>query len=103
MGEHGAACGVEAGRWAGEVGASFGMEVKGVFRRVAIGLGGSRCVCLDIGGFSDRVGRIWRRGVVFPGAMFASEEQRGELALVKFRLLIWRFRLPHGIGHRRAS
>ena len=102
MGEHGAACGVEGGRWAGEVGASFGMEVEGVFRRVTIALGGSRCVCLGIGGFSDRGGRIWRRGVVFPGVMSASEEQRGELALVKFRLLIWRFWLPYGVGHRRA-
>ena len=88
MGEHGAACGVEAGRWATEVGASFGMEVEGGFRRVTIALGGSRCLCLDIGGFSDRGGSIWGRSVVLPGAMFASEEQRGELALVKFRLLI---------------
>ena len=91
VGEHGAACGVEVGRWASEVGASFGMKVEGFFCGVTIALWGNRCICLDIGGSSDRGGGIWGRSVVLPGAMFASEEQRGELALIKFRLLIWRF------------
>ena len=74
MGEHGAACGVEVGRWAGEVGTSFGMQVEGVFHRITIALRESRWICL-VGGFSDRIGRIWRRSIVFPGAMFTTEEQ----------------------------
>ena len=103
MGKHDAASWFEIRRWAGEFGASFRMEIDESFRRVAVILVRNCSICLSLGGFRDRFREMRRRGTVFCGAMFRSEERRGELGLVKLRFWFLWMRVRLDLGHRGAT